>query len=93
MLRDAVESIFASRTRARVLAFVFSLLPFTVCLSSIIVALVTLRKGGKAGADILIWAALPQFAFFAAFPALPVTLNILNLFLLSVDFGHGIKTR
>ncbi|GJM07449.1 MAG: hypothetical protein DHS20C10_11830 [marine bacterium B5-7] len=55
--------LLASRTRAIVFVFLFSLVPFLAWVSKVIVGFVTLRKGPKEGALMLLWAIMPAVVF------------------------------
>ncbi len=58
-MRALAEFILKGRTQAIVVAVVTALLPLLYSLSAAAVCLVTLRKGAKQGALILVWALVP----------------------------------
>src|SRR3990167_4437630 len=62
-MRPFGQFIMRSRRNAGLLALVFAILPLLNWLSIIIVALVTLRRGAKEGAYILVCALLPAIVW------------------------------
>ncbi len=60
MLRHFAEYVMRGRRQAIIIALLFTFIPLMGWVSDAIVALVTLRKGPKEGAIVLIWVILPS---------------------------------
>lgn len=70
--------LMRGRWQASSMAFLFAILPLLNCLSLVIVALITLRKGAREGAWVAVCAILPAIGFILlGHSALPLTNGIL----------------
>jgi hypothetical protein len=59
-VRNLAAYVMRGRKHAILLALLFTFIPFVGWISDVIVALVTLRKGAKEGALVLLWVLLPS---------------------------------
>jgi len=91
-MRNLAEYILRGRKQAVLLALLFTILPLLGWVADAIVALVTLRKGAKEGAFVLLWVLLPSVVFaIAGYPQLWIY-NILGgslvTFVLALALRH-----
>lgn len=68
-MQSLIEYIMRGRKQAVLTALLFSVLPFLAWMGDVIMVLVTLRKGPKEGAIVLLWILLPNVvAAFIGYP-------------------------
>lgn len=60
MMRSLAEFVLRGRWQAVLTALLFSVLPFLGWMADVVMILVTLRKGAKEGAFVLLWVLLPS---------------------------------
>lgn len=91
-MRQLAEFILRGRKQAILLALLFTIVPFFGWVSDVIMALVTLRKGGKEGGLVLLWIALPAVVLaLAGYPQLwlySVLGGSLATYLLALTLRH-----
>ncbi|PJD91400.1 MAG: hypothetical protein CK424_07200 [Legionella sp.] len=76
LIQKQAETLLGSRQRALLYAMIFSVLPYCAWLAMVVIALVTLRKGERAGGHILVWVMLVHA--MVSLPVMPISVTLIN---------------
>ncbi len=82
LIKKQAETLLGSRQRALLYAMIFAVLPYCAWLAMVVTALVTLRKGERAGGQLLVWVMLAHA--MVSLPVMPVSVAVINTMLFFV---------
>jgi len=64
-MRSIAQYALKSRTNAIIATALSAAIPFLFWIAAAVVSVVTLRKGGKDGSQVMLWGSLPALFWFA----------------------------